>query len=447
VKNTNFASFGPDEVFLQLAPISFDASTLEIWGALLNGGKLVLMPGTKPSPEEIGNAIRQYGITTMWLTAALFHLMVMDHLERLQPLRQLLAGGDVLSVAHVRKLLTASPHIRLINGYGPTENTTFTCCHTIRLEDLERGSVPIGRPIANTRVYILDPQGRPTPVGVAGELHAAGDGLALGYLHAPELTAAKFVTLELGAAGNERLYKTGDLARFANDGTIEFLGRSDNQIKIRGFRVELGEIEAAAEQYPDVRAAVVCARPDWMSAEDIPGDKRVALYAIPRDGVAPSDFKRGLRQYLASQLPEHMQPQAIVLLTAFPRTVNGKVDYRALPAPEAERALRAQPEDTPRSEVEVKLAAIWSKVLHVPEIGIHDSIFELGGDSLSIFRITTQANQAGIRVTAKHIFQYKTIAALAPQVEAGDDPKRDASSSLPSIQAVDRGRFRKVQKL
>jgi amino acid adenylation domain-containing protein len=447
VQNTDFASFGPGETFLQLAPISFDASTLEIWGALLNGGRLVLMPGSKPSPEEIGTAIRHYGITTMWLTAALFHLMVMDHLDQLMPLRQLLAGGDVLSVAHVRKLLTAAPHLRLINGYGPTENTTFTCCHTIRIEDLERGTVPIGRPIANTRAYILDPCGRPTPIGVPGELHAAGDGLALGYLHAPELTAAKFITSDLGMAGVERLYKTGDLARYASDGTIEFLGRGDNQIKIRGYRVELGEIEAAAEQYADARAAIVCARPDWMSAEDIPGDKRLALYAIPRDGVDPTDFKRGLREHLRDHLPEHMQPQAIMLLTSFPRTANGKVDYRALPAPEAERALRTQPEDTPRTDVEGKLAAIWSKVLHVPDIGIHDSIFELGGDSLSIFRITTQANQQGIRLTAKHIFQYKTIAALSPQIETDDDRKGMRENTLLSIKAVDRDRFRKVQKL
>ncbi|MGI8773069.1 MAG: amino acid adenylation domain-containing protein [Acidobacteriaceae bacterium] len=449
VQNTDFATFGPEEVFLQLAPISFDASTLEIWGALLNGGRLVLMPGSKPSPEEIGTAIQHYGITTLWLTAALFHLMVMDHLDQLKPLRQLLAGGDVLSVAHVRKLLTAAPHLRLINGYGPTENTTFTCCHTIRLEDLERGTVPIGRPIANTRVYILDPLGRPAPIGVPGELHAAGDGLALGYLHAPELTATKFITLDLGTAATgricERLYKTGDLARYASDGTVEFLGRRDNQIKIRGYRVELGEIEAAAEQYPDVRAVIVCARPDWMSAEDIPGDKRLALYAIPRDGMDPSEVKRGLREYLRGQLPDHMQPQAIMLLASFPRTANGKVDYRALPAPEAERALRTQPEDTPRTEVEGKLAAIWSKVLHVPAIGIHDSIFELGGDSLSIFRITTQANQQGIRLTAKHVFQYKTIAALSPQIEAEDDRKGARENTISTIQAVNRDRFRKVQ--
>jgi hypothetical protein len=163
--------------------------------------------------------------------------------------------------------------------------------------------------------------------------------------------------------------------------------------------------------------------------------------------VDPTDFKRGLREHLRDHLPEHMQPQAIMLLTSFPRTANGKVDYRALPAPEAERALRTQPEDTPRTDVEGKLAAIWSKVLHVPDIGIHDSIFELGGDSLSIFRITTQANQQGIRLTAKHIFQYKTIAALSPQIETDDDRKGMRENTLLSIKAVDRDRFRKVQKL
>ncbi len=448
VKNTNFAHFGADEVILQLAPISFDASTLEIWGALLNGGRLVLMPGTKPTPEEIGATVQREGVTTMWLTAALFHLMIMDHIELLHPLKQLLAGGDILSVAHVRKLLTASPHLRLINGYGPTENTTFTCCHTIHPEDLEGGSVPIGRPISNTRVYVLDAEGRPVPPGVAGELHAGGDGLAIGYMQAPELTERKFITLDLGPAGVERLYKTGDMARYRQNGTLEFLGRTDSQVKIRGFRVELGEIEYAVEQFPKVRAAIVSARPDWMGAEDVPGDKRLALYVIAEEGVDGAELKRELRQFLRTQLPDHMQPQAIMLVPSFPHTANGKVDHRALPVPEAERALRSHPHDQldqPRTTVESTLAAIWSKVLQLPEVGIHDSIFELGGDSLSIFRITTQANQAGIQLTAKHIFQYKTIAALSPRLAVSS--QTDGVSSTGTITAIPRSQVRKVQSL
>ncbi len=451
VLNTDYARFGPDEVILQLAPISFDASTFEIWGALLNGGRLVLMPGAKPAPEEIGATIRQHGITTVWLTAALFHLMVMDHLDALKPLRQLLAGGDVLSVAHVRTLLEAAPGLRLVNGYGPTENTTFTCCHTIQQNDLERGSVPIGRPIANTRVYLLDASQRPVPIGVAGELCAAGDGLAIGYLHAPETTAAKFIDVTLTHGSQpitERVYLTGDLARYTADGTIEFLGRRDAQIKIRGYRVELGEIEYAAEQFPEVRAAVAYARADWNSTEDVPGDKRLALYAIPRNGMEPTQLTRELRAYLRTQLPEHMQPQAILLLPSFPRTANGKVDYRALPAPQTERSSGERAITQPRTPLEEQLVGIFTRVLNVPAISIDDSIFELGGDSLSIFRITTQATQAGIPVTAKQLFQSKSISVLVTEIEnlEKESPDKGAPPTH-TIKAIARDRFRKVQTI
>jgi acyl-coenzyme A synthetase/AMP-(fatty) acid ligase len=436
-------------VILQLAPISFDASTFEIWGALLNGGRLVLMPGAKPAPEEIGAAIRQHGITTLWLTAALFHLMVMDHLESLKPLRQLLAGGDVLSVAHVRTLLAAAPGLRLINGYGPTENTTFTCCHTIQTSDLDGGTVPIGRPVANTRVYLLDDEQRPVPVGVPGELCAAGDGLAIGYLNAPELTASRFLDVRLQAGPRsitERIYRTGDLARYTADGIIEFLGRRDAQIKIRGYRVELGEIEHAAEQFPEVRAAVACARTEGASAEDIPGDRRLALYAIPRNGMEPARLTSELREFLRSQLPEHMQPQAIVLVPSFPRTTNGKVDYRALPTPQPDQAAGQRTITPPRTALEARLLEIFSRVLGVTTISVDDSIFELGGDSLSIFRITTQATQAGIPLTAKQLFQSRSISAVVAEIEK---QKREGSDTdaptTHSIKPVARDRFRKVQ--
>lgn len=449
VVNTDYAHFGTDEVILQLAPISFDASTFEIWGALLNGGRLVLMPGAKPAPEEIGAAIRQHGITTVWLTAALFHLMVMDHLDALKPLRQLLAGGDVLSVAHVRALLEAAPGLRLINGYGPTESTTFTCCHTIQLADLDAGTVPIGRPIANTRVYLLDAAQRPVPVGVPGELCAAGDGLAIGYLNAPEQTSSKFVDVELQTGSislRERVYRTGDLARYTADGTIEFLGRRDAQIKIRGYRVELGEIEYAAEQFPEVRSAIALARADWSTAEDVPGDKRLALYAIPRNGMEPSRLTSELREFLRTQLPEHMQPQAIVLMPSFPRTPNGKVDYRALPTPQTGHASSERNITPPRTPLEEQLASIFGRVLGVPAISIDDSIFELGGDSLSIFRITTQATQAGIPVTAKQLFQSKSISVLVTEIEKLEKESTDRGAPpTHTIKAIARDRFRKVQ--
>ncbi len=447
VIGSDFIHFGPDEVFLQLAPVSFDASTLEIWGALLHGATLALIRSPRPSPEEIGDAIQTFGVTTMWLTAALFHLMVMDHLAALKPLQQLLAGGDVLSISHVRKVLEAFPGLRLVNGYGPTEGTTFTCCHTITLASLTSGSVPIGRPINNTRIYILDAHGAPVPVGVPGQLHAAGDGLALGYWKAPELTAAKFIEVELDPAGRERLYKTGDTAVFRVDGTVLFHGRTDNQVKIRGFRVELGEIEAAAERMPGVRAAIVAARPDWHGPEDIPGDKRLALYFVAEEAADVQRLKQQLREHLRGQLPDHMQPSAIVPVASFPRTANGKVDYRALPIPEAERRTLNHALAEPTTVQESVLASIWCKVLQVSAVSIHDSIFELGGDSLSIFRITTQANQAGIRMTAKHLFQYKTIAAVARELADDAPGETQGMATRASIRPVARERFRKSQNL
>ncbi|MEO6862811.1 MAG: amino acid adenylation domain-containing protein, partial [Microcoleus sp.] len=297
VKNTGYASFSAAEVFLQLAPISFDASTLEIWGALLNGAQLVVFPPGTPSLAELGEAIGLYKVTILWLTAGLFHLMVDERIEDLKGVRQLLAGGDVLSVPHVHKLLREAPNCQLINGYGPTENTTFTCCFAIAPDSQITNSVPIGRPIANTQVYILDRHLQPVPIGVPGELYAGGAGLARGYLNRPDLTAERFIPnplndFRLANAGEKleiiesqeasdrtksnRLYKTGDLARYLPDGNIEYLGRGDNQVKIRGFRIELGEIETLLTQHPDVISTAVIDR------EDTPGNKRLVAYLVSK---------------------------------------------------------------------------------------------------------------------------------------------------------------------
>jgi len=235
----------------------------------LNGARLVMFPPHTPSLAELGEFIQTQGITTLWLTTGLFHQMVEEQLDALGGVRQLLAGGDVLSVPHVKRMLEALPRCRLINGYGPTENTTFTCCHRITAADVERRSIPIGRPIANTQVYILDEYQQSVPVGVPGELHIGGDGLARGYLNQPGLTADRFIPLSVTLAdvgGDERncrrLYKTGDLARWLPDGTIEFLGRGDTQVKVRGFRVELGEIETVLNQHAVVRECAVTAHAD-----------------------------------------------------------------------------------------------------------------------------------------------------------------------------------------
>lgn len=280
VKETDYASFSTEEIFLQLAPLSFDASTFEIWGALLNGAKLVVMPPVQPSLEEIGNAIREYGVTTLWLTSGLFNAMVDERLPDLRPLRQLLAGGDVLSVPHVGKALRELAGTRLINGYGPTESTTFACCHTIAPDAPLEGSVPIGKPIANTTAYILDTRLQPVPIGVTGELFIGGDGLARGYWRRPGLTSEKFICDPFSGESNGRLYQTGDLARWRGDGTIEFLGRADSQVKLRGFRIELGEIENALRQQSDVLDAAVAVR------EDAPGEKRLVGYVVHKPPAA-----------------------------------------------------------------------------------------------------------------------------------------------------------------
>ncbi|MFT4114294.1 amino acid adenylation domain-containing protein [Silvibacterium sp.] len=453
VLNNHFASFGADEVFLQLAPLSFDASTFEIWGALLNGAKLVIAIGERVTPEDIGRLIAANGVTTLWLTAALFHLVATEYLEILRPLRQLLAGGDSLSLTHVRRVLTELPHLKLINGYGPTENTTFTCCHPISLESTAQGNVPIGRPINNTRVYIVDSRLNPVPVGVVGELYAAGDGLAQGYLNAPEQTAAKFVEHTFAGGVTERLYRTGDLARYRPDGTIEFFGRADTQVKIRGYRIELGEIEYALEQSPSVRSAVVAVRTDWVSPHDLPGDKRLVAYVIPTESIPAgsseaAELTQQLRLRLEEQLPDYMRPAAIMLLESFPRTLNGKVDRRALPAPVAEQMLRRKAIVAPRNAQEETLAGIWQKALGLDQVSVEDSVFEVGGDSLLIFRMTTMANQSGLAVTARDFFQYKTIAAICehlPTSELQETGAEAGAKKAGGIQAIPRAQRR--QKL
>ncbi|HEU5131603.1 MAG TPA: AMP-binding protein, partial [Pyrinomonadaceae bacterium] len=280
VKETNFAGFGPDEVFLQLAPVSFDAATMELWGPLLNGGRLVVFPAQTPGLEEIGSVLTTHGVTTLWLTSGLFNLMVDERLEDLRGVKQLLAGGDVLSIAHVKKVVQELPGCRLINGYGPTENTTFTCCHPITDVDTIESSVPIGRPIANTQVYVLDHQLRPVPVGVAGELYIGGDGLARDYFNRPALTAEKFIPNPFSDVPGARLYRTGDLTRYLPNGTIEFIGRVDQQVKLRGFRIELEEIQAALVEHESVQEAVVVAR------EDTPGDKHLVAYVVASPDAA-----------------------------------------------------------------------------------------------------------------------------------------------------------------
>ena len=410
VKDTNYASFSPDETFLQLAPISFDASTFEIWGALLNGGKLVVMPAAPPTLEDIGHAIREHGVTTLWLTSGLFNAMVDERLHDLRSLRQLLAGGDVLSVPHVGRVLRELKNTRLINGYGPTESTTFACCHTISADAPLEGAIPIGKPIANTTAHILDANLQAVPVGASGELHLGGDGLARGYWRRKELTAEKFITDATGV----RLYKTGDLARWRNDGVIEFLGRADNQIKLRGFRIEPGEIETALKQQSDVLDSAVLLR------EDTPNDKRLVGYVVRKADALTAFDSSALIAALKKSLPDYMVPSAIVALPALPRTPNGKLDRHALPAPKSTNAF--VPAETPFEE---KLAAIWAGVLGLERVSATDNFFDLGGHSLLGLRLVNQLRETlGQHVPLTMIFEAPTVSGMARLLES-----RPASST------------------
>jgi len=409
VKQSNYASFSSQEVFLQLAPISFDASTFEIWGSLLNGAKLVVMPAQTPSLQELGQALGQHQVTTLWLTAGLFHLMVDERLEDLKGVRQLLTGGDVVSVSHAKKVVQYIQGLTLINGYGPTENTTFACCYPITEPSLVGNAVPIGRPIANTQVYLLDDQLQPVPVGVPGELYIGGDGLARGYLNRPDLTSERFIPNPFSEVSGERLYKTGDLVRYLSDGNIEFLGRLDNQVKIRGFRIELAETEAVLRQHPDVLQSVVIIR------EDSPGEKQLVAYFVATERV-PSISE--LRNFLKQQLPDYMIPGAFVSLDALPLTPNGKVERRALPAPEMAGLEVETTFVAPRTPVEEILTAIWAEVLGVKQVGIYDNFFELGGHSLGAIQLISRVRTSlAIELPLPSLFENPTISGLAECVE------------------------------
>jgi len=404
VKNTNYIELSEREVFLQFSPVSFDASTLEIWGPLLNGGCLAMMPPEKQSLSDLGTAIRQYGVTTLWLTAGLFNVMVEQRLEDLKPLKQLVAGGDALSPAHVRKALEALPGCRLINGYGPTEGTTFSCCHTISVEDAKGSSIPIGRPISNTQVYLLDAENELVRPGEAGELCIGGDGLARGYLNQPELTAAKFVRHPFRDERVARIYKTGDLARYRPDGTVEFLGRTDNQVKISGYRIEPGEIEAVVMQHPAVRSTVVVPR------QDTPGEKKLIAYVVPGErGCSIAE----LRAYLQTKLPSYMLPAAFVLMDSLPLSPNGKVDRAALPAPQPANSAPPRARSA-QNEMEQKIESTWMQVLGLEQVGPDENFFDVGGDSLQLLMVHAEIQktiESDFPLT--DLFEYSTIRTLA----------------------------------
>ncbi len=415
----DYVELGPKQNILQLASPAFDAATFEIWGALLHGGKSVLYPERVPSPEKLGEILGQHNVNTFWLTASLFNTIIDTAPEALSAVRQLLVGGEALSVAHVRRALALLPNTALINGYGPTEGATFTCCSRIPRE-LDDGiaTIPIGRPIGNTKVYILDASLSPVPMGVPGEMYIGGDGLARGYLGRPDLTAEKFIPNPFSTEPGARLYKTGDRARYLSDGNIEFLGRSDNQVKIRGYRIELGEIEAVLGQYPSVREAVVLAREDGPEdpTASSRGDKRLVAYVVATNGTLPSVSE--LRSFLQQKLPEYMVPSAFMFLDSLSLTANGKLDRKALPAPDHSRPELDETFSAPQTAIEELLANIWAEVLKLDEVGIYDNFFDLGGHSLLATQVMSRVRQALQKeLPLRALFEAPTVAQLALRIE------------------------------
>lgn len=410
VRHADWFTCNPSEVFLSFAPIAFDASTFEIWAPLLNGARLAIAPPGRLSLADLGRVIQEASVTTLWLTSGLFNQMVEEHADSLRGLRQLLAGGEALSVPHVLKALRDLTGCRLINGYGPTENTTFTCCYNVPPRWTCGRSVPIGRPISNTSVLVLDPRGQPVPPGIPGELYAGGDGLACGYVNHPELTARKFVPLpHIPEVQNPRWYRTGDRVRWLADGQLEFLGRLDDQIKIRGYRVEPGEIEHVLRAHRSVRQAAVAA---WGETSE----RRVlAAYVVWRNGS--TDSVESLRQHLASRLPDAMIPPFIVPVDVIPLTANGKVNRRALPDPRALPVPGEAPHAPPRNPTETCILSIWTEVLGRNGFGVHDNFFHLGGHSLLATQVISRVTaRLAVDLPVSALFNAPTVAALSDLV-------------------------------
>ena len=434
VRDTNYCEFGPDETILQAASICFDASCFEIFGALLNGGKLVLPAPGELSLSSISESIQKHRVTTLWLTSGLFQLMVEEQVEAFAGVRQLLAGGDVVPVNHATLVKKAHPDLKLINGYGPTENSTFTLAHEVKAEDLELTALPIGRPIANTSVWILDPEGYPLAPGVSGELCCGGDGLALEYLNRPELTREKFFFANPDGRGEKRYYRTGDLCRYRPDGAIEFLGRIDNQIKIRGFRVEPEEIEKRLSANPQVGLCKV------VPLGEGAGEKSLVAYVSPLNGSKP--VAGDMRAHLESRLPNYMVPSVFVIMDELPLTVNGKIDAKALPRPDhlnsSDGAYESESGE-PASEMERWVADVWSEILKVSEVKRDDNFFALGGHSLLGMRFFARLQKdLGLQVPLSVLIKSPTLCDLAAELEkrSGGEVAEVADGSYQSLVAA-----------
>ncbi|MGA5817918.1 amino acid adenylation domain-containing protein [Kitasatospora sp. NPDC094028] len=398
---------GAHERVLLHSPQAFDASTYELWVPLLSGGAVVVAPARDVDPAVLERVVSEHAVTGLWLTAGLFRLVAEEAPAALRGVREVWTGGDVVPAQAVRQVMDACPRTVVVDGYGPTETTTFAT--TFRMADASGvpGVVPIGRPLDNVRAYVLDPALRPVAPGVAGELYVAGAGLARGYWERPGLTAERFVACPFAADG-ARMYRTGDLVRWSPQGDLEYLGRADDQVKVRGFRIELGEIEAVLALDVSVGQVAVVVR------EDRPGDKRLVAYVVPAAGAEVDPA--ALRARAAEVLPEYMVPSASVTLAALPLSGNGKLDRRALPAPDYTGAAAGR---APRTEREEVLCRLFAEVLGLEAVGIDDSFFELGGHSLLATKLTSRIRTAlGVELEVRSLFESPRVADLAEWLDA-----------------------------
>ncbi|MFK0180550.1 amino acid adenylation domain-containing protein [Streptomyces xanthochromogenes] len=415
-----YLGYGPDDVVGQVASASFDISTYEVWGALLNGARLAIVPKEDAiQPEVFRTRIQEHGITALLLNTALFHQCADVDPTMFLPLRTLFFGGEEADARRVSVVRAACPGLRLANAYGPTESTTIASFHEVT-EAVPSGTrLPIGRPVADTTLHVLDEYGRETGVGVPGELHIGAAGLARGYLSRPDLTAQRFVPSRF--VPGERLYRTGDVTRWREDGTVEYLGRADTQVKIRGVRIETEEIASVLGTHEGVRAAVVDVRGEGNA-------KRLAAYVVPADGLPPAP--RELRAHLAARLPEALVPTWYVHLPQLPITPSGKVDRRALPAPGSADAVQSQSHVEPRGAAQETVAAVWRDLLDVPRVSAHDDFLALGGHSLLATRAVSRvAELLGVVLDVRDLFEAPTVAAFAARADAA--PRSGGGAAIP----------------
>ncbi|WP_306371598.1 non-ribosomal peptide synthetase, partial [Nocardiopsis sp. CC223A] len=419
----DYVDFGPDHVWLQCAPVSWDGFVLEFWGALLSGAACVLQPERSPEPDRIAELVVRESVTTLWLSAGLFNLLLDEHPGVYASVRQVMTGGEAPSTEHLRRFRKEFPRVRLVHGYGPAEAMVFTNAMTV--DEVGPGRLPVGPPLAGKRVYVLDDRLRPVPPGVVGEVYAAGAGLAQGYLGLPVQTAERFLPDPFGAAG-ERMYRTGDLARWSEDGELVVVGRADGQVKVRGFRIEPGEVEAAFTALPEVVAAVVVARGAAV------GESRLVAYVVAEAGAEPDPA--GLRAAVAGVLPDHMVPSAVVVLDALPLNANGKVDRRALPEPDFGALSQGR---SPRDAREEILCGLFAEVLGLESVTIDDSFFDLGGHSLLAARLLGRIEAVfGTGLTLRDLFALPTAARLAARLATAEGA--GGAERLPLTAAVDR---------